>query len=109
MLDTPDRAALLALLDFYVEAGVDLALEETPRNRFADAAEEEAAPLERQPISPLPASQRPPLAAPVRRMEAKAPSIFPEDAAQTAREQAKTSQSLADLEALLAAFEGCGL
>jgi uracil-DNA glycosylase len=109
MLDTPDRAAVLALLEFYVEAGVDLALDETPRNRFGDA-EEEASPLERQGAAlPSPPQSRSVAEPPVRRIETKAPSIFPEDAAQTAREQAKTAQSLADLEALLATFEGCGL
>ena len=37
MQDLPsDRDALQALLDFHVEAGVDLALDETPHNRFAE-------------------------------------------------------------------------
>ena len=107
MLDTSDRAALLALLDFYVEAGVDIALDEMPRDRFADieAAETHA----RQP-APSPALYRPPLAGPpVQRIEAKAPPVAPEDAAHAAREQAKNAQSLAELEVLLARFEGCGL
>src|SRR5690349_10998540 len=33
-----DRAALVALLDFYVEAGVDCALDESPHDRFANDA-----------------------------------------------------------------------
>src|SRR5688572_6859141 len=35
---SPDRDALQALLDFHVEAGVDLALDETPHDRFAEGA-----------------------------------------------------------------------
>jgi uracil-DNA glycosylase len=81
MLDRPDRAALMALLDFYVESGVDLALDETPRDHLA----------------------------PPPQLEAKAPPALPSDAAQAARELARTAPSLAELEALLAAFEGCSL
>jgi DNA polymerase len=107
MLATPpDHAALLALLDFYVEAGVDLALDEMPRDRLAER--EEAADLS-QPIAPSPLLHRPPPATPVRRIEAKAPPASPDEAAQSAREQAKHAQNLAELETLLAGFEGCGL
>ena len=43
MQDLPsDRDALQALLDFHVEAGVDLALDETPHNRFAEPKAERA-------------------------------------------------------------------
>ena len=34
---TLDRDALNAILEFHVEAGVDIALDETPHNRFAEA------------------------------------------------------------------------
>ena len=34
---TLDRDALHAILEFHVEAGVDIALDETPHNRFAEA------------------------------------------------------------------------
>jgi uracil-DNA glycosylase family 4 len=37
-----DRAALEALVEFYVEAGVDVALDETPHDRFAESASERA-------------------------------------------------------------------
>ena len=108
MLDTHDRAALLALLDFYVEAGVDSALDDLPHDRFAEA--EQAADLRARQPAPSPALGRPPLAGPpVQRIEAKAPPASPEDAAQSAREQARSAQSLAELEALLARFDGCGL
>jgi DNA polymerase len=103
MLDT-DRAALLALLDFYVEAGVDMALDELPRDRFAEAE------LRAQQPAPSPLLPSPPLApSPTQRIEAKASPVSPDDAAHAAREQAKHAQTLAELEALLAKFEGCGL
>ena len=45
MPDTPPyRAALMALLDFYVEAGVDLALDDMPRDRLAESHEAAAEP-----------------------------------------------------------------
>jgi uracil-DNA glycosylase len=104
MLDTPDRASLLALLDFYVEAGVDIALDEEPRDRLAEATH---APERSEPVAPV---QRAPLAAPPHpRIETRALPVSPDDAAQSAREQARNAKSLAELEALLAAFEGCGL
>jgi DNA polymerase len=108
MLDTPDRAALLALLDFYVETGVDIALDDMPHDRFADA--EATADLRVRQSAPSPALDRPPLAGPpVQRIIPKAPPASPDDAAHAAREQAKDAQSLAELEALLARFDGCGL
>ncbi|MCB8820311.1 uracil-DNA glycosylase [Microvirga rosea] len=105
----PDREALQALLDFHVEAGVDLALDETPHNRFAEqpppTAPERSLPAEprteapRQPSAP---------ATPARPLP-KAAAGTPEDAAHLARELAHSAQSLEELEGLLAAFEGCSL
>jgi DNA polymerase len=112
MLDIPpDRTALAALLDFYVEASVDIALDEMPRDRFVESVEAAAAEQTPQRFgAPSPAPLRPPSAEPpMRRIEAKALPASPDEAAQSAREQAKNAQSLAELEALLAAFEGCGL
>ena len=100
MLDTPDRAALLALLDFYVEAGVDIALDEEPHNRLMESVSTAPAPR------PEASSDGQPL---VQRIEAKPLTASPDAAAQTAREQAMNAQNLAELEALLARFEGCGL
>jgi DNA polymerase len=100
-----DKAALQALLDFHVEAGVDLALDDVPHDRFAEAkAPAQAAPppaearAEPQRASPPPARSLP-----------KAAAGAPEDAATLAREQARYAQSLEELEAILAAFEGCAL
>ena len=106
MQDTPDRAALLALLDFYVEAGVDIALDEEPRDRLAETAAPSG-----QPLPPRPRSDRPQISppAPLPRIDGRALPVFPDDAAHAAREQAKSAESLAALEALLAGFQGCGL
>jgi uracil-DNA glycosylase family 4 len=93
---SPDRAALVSLLDFYAESGVDCALDEAPRDRLAEAAR----------ASPIPPPGRPPIPAPARPSPAVA---SPEEAAADARERARSAQTLAELEALLAAFEGCAL
>ena len=44
MAMSQDSLALAALLEFYVEAGVDLALDETPHDRFAESAREREPP-----------------------------------------------------------------
>jgi len=111
-----DLAALQALLDFYVEAGVDLALDETPRNRFVEPEPREAALALDHPRPDIPEPRRseqgsdaqPARAAPPRPLP-KAAAGAPEDAALLAREQAKHAQSLDELEALLVSFEGCAL
>jgi DNA polymerase len=105
MPDTlPDLDALRALLDFHVEAGVDLALDEVPHDRFAE-------PVRRPPASEAPPEARPepPRAPPPARTLPRAAAGAPEDAALLAREQARHARSLAELEAILAAFEGCAL
>src|SRR3712207_1100587 len=98
MLDTPpDRAALMALLEFYVEAGVDIALDELPRDRLAEPHEVPTAPQTGESFAvPPPAPPRTPAAAPtVRRLEAKALPASPDEAAQSARERASNAQNLA--------------
>jgi uracil-DNA glycosylase len=97
----PDRAALESLLDFYAEAGVDCALDDAPHDRFAEGA--------RPTPEPRPAALPPALeAAPSRRPLPPAPAS-PVEAAEDARERARSAATLAELEALLAAFESCAL
>jgi len=100
---SPDRDALQALLDFHVEAGVDLALDETPHDRFAEGA---APPAPARAAEPRPEPARP--AAPPRPLP-KMAAAAPEDVATMARELAREAQSLEELEALLRAFDGCAL
>ena len=105
MQDLPsDRDALQALLDFHVEAGVDLALDETPHNRFA---EPKAAPAKAP--AQASASKASPASAPSPRALPKAAAGAPEEVANMAREQARHAGSLAELEAILAGFDGCTL
>jgi DNA polymerase len=120
----PDRAALLALLEFHVAAGVDCALDEIPHDRFADDA---ARPAAEAPagasVAPMPGrpaaagsgsaatAQSHPLLqrAPEPRTPARVAVASPEEAASAARDQARSARSLEELAALLATFEGCGL
>ena len=94
------------LLTFYVEAGVDVALDESPANRFADpavpaisvpqkAAEAAVRPRELRPVAPA--------AAPA------APPPLPEEAITAAQAAAKSASSLEALRAIMAGFEGCAL
>src|SRR5262245_22763150 len=115
---TPDRAsAARELLAFYLEAGVDAWLGETPVNRFADEppmaadagpagspAADDARPPSRirttLPPKGMPAEQRPTAAA--------APPP-PEAAVMAAREAAKSAATLDELRAILEKFDGCAL
>lgn len=103
-----DSRALEALLDFYVEAGIDVALDDAPRDHFAEGAailearraQREAAAAERPAAPP----QRAP-AAPV----AFAGAASADEAALTAKALAREATTLDDLRAALAAFDGCAL
>jgi uracil-DNA glycosylase len=120
MAVAPDQVARM-LLAFYLDAGVDALLGETPVDRFADdqssaiaggtgvtAITETAA--GHAPVAPSrsvaphgPAvKERPQAAAPA----APAP---PEAAIMAAREAARSAANLEELRAIIAAFEGCAL
>lgn len=106
MQDLPsDRDALQALLDFHVEAGVDLALDETPHNRFAEPAPAPAQPKPEEPKRQAPQAAAPSPARALPKMAAGAP----EDVATMARELARDARSLEELEGLLREFDGCAL
>jgi uracil-DNA glycosylase family 4 len=97
------------LLNFYVESGVDIALDEAPANRFADpamppASAEPPAPQAATPRPELRAEQRP--AVPVTHAAAPPP---PEEAIMAARAAAKQAPSLEALREIMTAFEGCAL
>ena len=109
MQDLPsDRDALRALLDFHVEAGVDLALDETPHNRFAEPKHEPArgsVPVPERTVAPAESRNSPP---PPRALP-KTAAGSPDEVASLAREQARHARTLEELETILAAFEGCAL
>jgi DNA polymerase len=97
---------LAALLEWYVEAGVDLAVDELPRDRYADSRVE----LAPAPQSGEPARQaaRAPAATAVKAAQSAAP-VPPEVAAAEARSLAASAGSLDELRRLLEAFDGCAL
>jgi DNA polymerase len=103
---------LVALLRWYRDMGVDLAVDESPHDRFAEVARAavERAPLVQPDVASIPQP------APPREMRAVPPAARPSAAPQgtealeqTARERAAAAQSLDELHEALAAFDGCGL
>jgi uracil-DNA glycosylase family 4 len=116
---TPDRdKAARELLSFYVEAGVEYLVDETPVDRFADTAEPSVpSPTPSEP--PRPSRSRPttlarPAAGESRpappRAEGSAAALASSEAAvMAAREAAKSAETLEALRAVLAGFEGCAL
>ncbi|HEX8662979.1 MAG TPA: uracil-DNA glycosylase, partial [Beijerinckiaceae bacterium] len=105
---SPDRAALVSLLDFYAESGVDCALDEAPHDRFAEAARPQTPAPARFAVQEAPRDlARGPAPAPRPASPQAVPS--PDEAAADARERARSAKTLAELEELLAGFEGCAL
>ncbi|AMJ58989.1 uracil-DNA glycosylase [Bosea sp. PAMC 26642] len=97
----PDPAELVA---WYAEMGVTEALDETPRNHFAEAP---PAPAARQPALQRPALLERALAPAPRAMPAAATA--PDDAAISARALAQGANTLDELKAALGRFDGCAL
>src|SRR5215217_5369976 len=100
-----DRDSFQALLEFHVEAGVDIALDERPHDRFAEAEARAA----RGVPAPRAREESKQAADPAPRPLPRAAAGAPEDAAGLAREQARKAHSLEELEAILLGFEGCAL
>lgn len=118
---------LADILAFHLEAGVDVAVDEAPMNRFAESAQEAARPRPQLPertqaepaqaVAPPrgPAPQRPAAAAP--RATPPASQVpggalitqAPDEAVMSARELARGAGSLAELRAIMEGFEGCAL
>ncbi len=89
-------------LRWWREAGVDLALDETPHDRFAESA---APAARRAPPPEAPSSPR----APESGRLAPAFAAAPDEAQRSAREAAAAAQSLEGLRAALERFQGCAL
>ncbi|HEX8167714.1 MAG TPA: uracil-DNA glycosylase [Beijerinckiaceae bacterium] len=106
---SPDRAALVSLLDFYAESGVDCALDEAPHDRFADAARPRAAAPPRPAALQETARDFARGLAPAPRPASPQAVPSPDEAAADARSRARGARTLEELEALLAGFEGCAL
>lgn len=130
--DNLNSTQMEALLEFYVASGVDAVLDEDPQDRFAESAAQVATRLSQktelshkqaESTAAVPQSQsfEPPTPPPQKETQkhpsARSGSPPPQttapvpdrDAVMAAREQAGAAQSLQDLEAILARFEGCNL
>ncbi|MFD1703671.1 uracil-DNA glycosylase family protein [Methylopila henanensis] len=103
---SPDDAR--ALLDWYAAMGVDVGIEETPQDRFAEtAARKAAAPPPRATQSPrAPAAEPAPL---LRPGPADAALGSAEETASAARAAAAGAETLDELRAILERFDGCAL
>ncbi|TLG75716.1 uracil-DNA glycosylase [Methylocystis sp. B8] len=102
---TPEtRAALLALLDWYAESGVDLALDETPHDRYADSARVDVAsfPEPQESAASLSVAAQPPIAE--RPRPPAAPMVAPDEAIRAAEAAAAGARDLDELAARLADF-----
>jgi DNA polymerase len=95
-----DARGAAEILRWWVDAGVDLAIDETPRNRFA------ASPAPRTAAAPA-ASAGPPAGKPTPRIEPAAAA--PDEAKRSAGALAASAQSLDELRAVLEKFDGCAL
>jgi uracil-DNA glycosylase family 4 len=98
------------ILRWWREAGIDIAMDETPHDRFAESA----AALARRAAAPPTREERVETGAapspPVRAAAALAATIAPPDeAARSATEAAASARTLEELRAALEAFNGCGL
>ena len=102
---TPDPSPTVRqLLAFYLEAGVDCALSDTPVNRLADPDMLPAA-VEATPALAEPARATPAIISPAH----GEPPPAPEQAIASAREAARIAPSLEVLRDLLEKFDGCAL
>lgn len=100
--------AIEALLDFYIEAGVDCAIDELPRDRFQDSAVARAAIASAHvPIAQPHGVNAKPQSAAVPSASLALETI--DETARAARELARNADTLPALREALATFDGCGL
>ncbi|PZQ15920.1 MAG: uracil-DNA glycosylase [Ancylobacter novellus] len=107
MTATLSPADARALLDWYVAAGVDCALDDAPQDRYAESA----ARLAPRSAAEAPASARS-LDRAVDTRPAASPAALlagPGEGAAAAREAAASAATLEELRAILEAFDGCPL
>lgn len=107
------------ILQFYADAGVDIALDEEPRNRLVAASVPDLQPIlqnSNQPAGTVPQSsqtvrsQQAPIGEPAQLSQPAAKVAIPhESSLQEARDQASSANSLDELMALQKAYDGCNL
>jgi len=111
MPSAPDNSALApaALLKWYIDIGVDIAVDDDPHNRFDEAAEAEPRrETKSADIAPKATMVRPAPAAPAI-APAAISALSSEAVVLSAGEAAEQAQTLEELRAALDAFEGCAL
>jgi DNA polymerase len=107
MTENDLRAARLALLRWYLDAGADEAIAPTPHDRYALSAEGSTPrPAPPRPETPAPPVPRP---APVSAPSAPAGPISTQDAATSAEALARGCANIEELRRALAEFTGCPL
>ncbi|WP_424375724.1 uracil-DNA glycosylase [Methylocystis silviterrae] len=101
--DLPENAnALMALLDWYVQSGVDLGLDEAPHDRYADSTRAASLTEPAQSMAMLRTLPQPTAAERPRR--AAAPIAAPDEAIRAAEQEASSARDLDELAARLADF-----
>ena len=101
----PNPAPDAALLGWYAEMGVDIALDETSVDRLAERTQSPPAP---EP-APLPARRNAPALPRTPIAPASRTVTPPEETERAARDTARAAANLEELRAALDRFEGCGL
>jgi DNA polymerase len=107
-MDPGQREHIVALLDFYVAAGIDIALDEEPHDRFAETAA--AGPAPSAEPSSVREARRP---EPVLSAPSLAPSVPASQGTEAlvadVRARAAEASTLDELRAMLETFDGCSL
>ncbi len=101
--DAVAREHIEALLRWYVDMGVDIALDTEPHDRFAEASAQQAA-ADMTPAVPLPGAKASPA-----RPAGDALALSADAAIRSARETAAAARSLDELRAALERFDACAL
>ena len=102
-----DHAQLAAILRWYVDMGVDIAVEEEAQNRFMEVVKPAPVAAAQEPARQARAPQTFSAAANSGRSVDAAAALSIEAAVQVARESAARATTLDELRAELMAFEGC--
>ncbi len=95
------------LLQFYLDAGADEAIDDAPSDRYGRHEPEGATAAPVRPVAERATPQARPAAPPVAPLVA--PLIAQDDVVRTAREAAAACRTLEELRAALSAFDGCAL
>ena len=103
-MTSPNQGSAADLLRWYADAGVDVAIDEEPHNRF------EERPPETAPAPPAPrVPPAPPASRPRPAPDVLATATTTAETARAARETAAAAPNLEALRQALESFEGCGL